>query len=70
LQCNHKLLFLKGGNSNLIDCNAITLNFQKKGGNSNLIDCNAITHNKKTETTPTDWNEITQKCLKREVTPI
>ena len=29
LQCNHKLLFLKGGNSNLIDCNAITQN--KKG---------------------------------------
>ena len=29
-----------GGNSNLIDCNAIGQ--KKKGGNSNLIDCNAI----------------------------
>ena len=35
----------KGGNANLIDCNAIVEN--KKGGNSNLIDCNAITQNKK-----------------------
>ena len=32
----------KGGNSNLIDYNAIV---KKKGGNSNLIDCNAITQN-------------------------
>ena len=30
----------KGGNSNLIDCNAIVQS--KKGGNSNLIDYNAI----------------------------
>ena len=30
----------KGGNPNLIDCNAIAQN-KKKGGNSNLIDCNA-----------------------------
>jgi hypothetical protein len=38
---SHKIK--KGGNSNLIDCNAIA---QKKGGgNSNLIDCNAITQN-------------------------
>jgi hypothetical protein len=60
--CN-KLLFLKGGNSNLIDCNAIAqykkgrqLQFNrlqcnheqiKKGDNSNLIDCNAIAQNKK-----------------------
>ena len=36
----------KGGNSNLIDCNAIVQN-KKKGGNSNLIDCNAIVQNKK-----------------------
>ena len=35
-----------GGNSNLIDCNAIAQN-KKKGGNSNLIDCNAIAQNKK-----------------------
>ena len=35
----------KGGNSKLIDCNAITQN--KKGGNSNVIDCNAIAQNKK-----------------------
>ena len=35
----------KGGNSNLIDCNAIVQNIKKKGGNSNLIDCNAITQN-------------------------
>ena len=35
----------KGGNSNLIDCNAIRK--IKKGGNSNLIDCNAIAQNKK-----------------------
>ena len=35
----------KGGNSNLIDCNAIVQ--KKKGGNSNLIDCNAIAQNKK-----------------------
>ena len=70
LQCNHKLLFLKGGNSNLIDCNAITQNKKgrqlqfnrlqcnheqiKKGDNSNLIDCNAIT----------------KKNQKREVIPI
>jgi hypothetical protein len=33
----------KGGNSNLIDCNAIAQN--KKGGNSNLIDYNAIAQN-------------------------
>jgi hypothetical protein len=39
------LTFHIGGNSNLIDCNAIAQN--KKGGNSNLIDCNAITQNKK-----------------------
>ena len=50
LQCNHKLLFLKGGNSNLIDCNAITQN--KKGGNSNLIDCDAIKNKYKREITP------------------
>jgi hypothetical protein len=59
LQCNHKLLFLKGGNPNLIDCNAITQNKKgrqlqfnrlqcnhdqiEKGDNSNLKDCNAIT---------------------------
>ena len=59
LQCNHTLLFLKGGNSNLIDCNAITQNKKgrqlqfnrlqcnheqiKEGDNSYLIDCNAIT---------------------------
>ena len=36
----------KGGNSNLIDCNAIAQN-KKKGGNSNLIDYNAIKQNKK-----------------------
>jgi hypothetical protein len=41
----------KGGNSNLIDCNAIAQN-KKKGGNSNLIDCNAIAQNKKREATP------------------
>ena len=57
--CNIK----KGGNSNLIDCNAITQNKKrrylqynrlqcnhtkyKKGGNSNLIDCNAMMQNKK-----------------------
>jgi hypothetical protein len=35
----------KGGNSNLIDCNAIAQ--IKKGGNSNLIDCNTIAQNKK-----------------------
>ena len=39
---SHKIK--KGGNSNLIDCNAIA---KKKGGNSNLIDCNAIAQNKK-----------------------
>ena len=39
----------KGGNSNLIDCNAIAQN-KKKGGNSNLIDCNAIVE--KREVTP------------------
>ena len=38
---SHKIY--KGGNSNLIDCNAIAQN--KKGGNSNLIDCNAIAQN-------------------------
>ena len=32
----------KGGNPNLIDCNAIAQ--IKKGDNSNLIDCNAITN--------------------------
>ena len=37
----------KGGNSNLIDCNAIAQH--KKGGNSNLIDCNAIVQNIKWE---------------------
>ena len=52
----------KGGNSKLIDCNAIAQNRKgrklqfkiamqsrkiKKGGNSKLIDCNAITQNKK-----------------------
>ena len=36
----------KGGNSNLIDCDAIAQN-KKKGGNTNLIDCNAISQNKK-----------------------
>ena len=36
----------KGGNSNLLDCNAIVQN-KKKGGNSNLIDCSAIVQNKK-----------------------
>ena len=41
----------KGGNSNLIDCNAIVQN-KKKGGHSNLIDCNAIAQNKKREITP------------------
>ena len=41
---SHKIK--KGGNSNLIDCNAIAQK-KKKGGNSNLIDCNAITQNKK-----------------------
>ena len=35
----------KGGNSNVIDSNAITQNIQ--GDNSNLIDCNAIVQNKK-----------------------
>ncbi len=40
---SHKIK--KGGNSNLIDCNAIAQN--KKGGNSNLIHCNAIAQNKK-----------------------
>ena len=40
---SHKIR--KGGNSHLIDCNAIAYN--KKGGNSNLIDCNAIMQNKK-----------------------
>jgi hypothetical protein len=44
LQCNRAKL-KKGGNSNLIDCNAIAQNFKKKGGNSNLIDCNAIAQN-------------------------
>jgi hypothetical protein len=39
---SHKIK--KGGNSNLIDCNAIVQN-KKKGGNSNLIDCNAIMQN-------------------------
>ena len=34
----------KGGNSNLIDSNAIVQN-KKKGGNSNLIDSNAIVQN-------------------------
>jgi hypothetical protein len=53
LQCN---CTKKGGNSNLIDCNAIA---QKKGGNSNLIDYNAIAQNKK--------REVKQK---REVAPI
>ena len=38
---SHKIK--KGGNSNLIDCNAIAK--IKKGGNSNLIDCNAIAQN-------------------------
>jgi hypothetical protein len=42
----------KGGNSNLIDCNAIVQN-KKEGGNSNLIDCNAIGAKiKKREVTP------------------
>ena len=36
----------KGGNSNIIDCNAIVQNL-KKGGNSNLIYCNAIVQNLK-----------------------
>ena len=35
----------KGGNSNLIDSNAIAQN--KKGGSSNVIDCNAIAQSKK-----------------------
>ena len=62
LQCNHKLLFLKGGNSNLIDVMALQLQFNrlqchhkkksKKGGNPNLIDCNAIAQNIKWEATP------------------
>ena len=39
---SHKIK--KGGNSNLIDCNAIMQNF-KKGGNSILIDCNVIVQN-------------------------
>jgi hypothetical protein len=34
----------KGGNSNLLDCNAIVQN-KKKGGNCNLIDCSAIVQN-------------------------
>ena len=38
----------KGGNSSIIDYNAIVQN--KKGGNSKLIDCNAITQ--KREVTP------------------
>ncbi len=46
---SHKIK--KGGNSNLIDCNAIAQN--KKGGYSNLIHCNAIAQNKKREATPT-----------------
>ena len=50
MQCNRTKL-KKGGNSNLIDCNAIMQNI-KKGGNSNLIDCNAIAQNKKREATP------------------
>jgi Tfp pilus assembly protein PilE len=41
----YRAQYKKGGNSNLIDCNAITQN--KKGGNSNSIDCNTITQNKK-----------------------
>jgi hypothetical protein len=50
---SHKIY--KGGNSNLIDCNAIVQNiiggnsnlidWIKKGGNSNLIDYNAIAQN-------------------------
>ena len=74
----------KGGNSNLIDCNAIVQNKkggqlqinrlqcnhtkQKMGGNSNLIDCNAIAQNKK------GGNSNRLQCnrakYKREVTPI
>jgi hypothetical protein len=46
---SHKIK--KGGDSNLIDCNAIVQN-KKKGGNSDLIDCNAIAQNKKKEATP------------------
>ena len=44
---SHKIK--KGGNSNLIDYNAIVC--AKKRGNSNLIDCNAIAQNKKREAT-------------------
>jgi hypothetical protein len=42
---------IKGDNSNLKDCNAITKKI-KKGGNPNLIDCNAIVQNKKREAIP------------------
>jgi hypothetical protein len=42
LQCNHKLLFLKGGNSNLIDSNAIVQN--KKKGVTSLFSIGAISH--------------------------
>jgi hypothetical protein len=52
LQWNHTKKIKKGGNSNLIDCNAITKKILKKGGNPNLIDCNAIVQNKKREITP------------------
>jgi hypothetical protein len=50
----------KGGNSNLIDCNAIVQNII--GGNSNLINYNAIAQNKKGR--QLQFNRLQCNCAK------
>jgi hypothetical protein len=85
LQCN-RAQFKKGGNSNLIDYNAIVHNLKrggnsnlincnviaqnKKGGNSNLIDCNAISQNIKGGSLQFNRLQCKRAKYKREVTPI
>ena len=50
---------IKGTNSNLLDCNAVTQNI--KGTNPNLVACNVVTQNiKETNSYLVDFNALVQ----------
>ena len=61
MQCIHKKKLKKGGNPNLIDCNAIAQNKKGRQLQSNRLQCNHEQIKKGDNSNLIDWNAITNK---------
>ena len=66
----YRAQYKKGGNSNLIDCNAITQNKKGRQLQFNRLRCNQEQILKGDNSNLKDCNAITKKNQKREVIPI